>query len=223
MVLAAAVAVAGAAAVVFLARSGGPKSAALVARQHAMETLGARIAKLRPACRVLVLSNPFTQEAGYLSEKSQFDRAGVRGLRKGLGSRSPATVVLPEIRPEYRADPGSVVIPSDCRTPLSFLIEPGSVDRLAEAHPDCRVIVSLIGLPAEVDQLKIWSEQDPRCFALLLPDLRLLGPPAAAVAAFERGKLLAAVAEDARSGQPLVVTRENVAEVLERQPSALGY
>jgi hypothetical protein len=115
------------------------------------------------------------------------------------------------------------VIPPDSRTPLSFVMQPVSVDQLAESHPECRVIVSLIGLPLGVDRLKIWNEKDPRCFALLLPDLRVLGPPAKAVEAFQRGNLLAAVVEDAPSGDPLIVTRDNVVEVLERQPKALGY
>lgn len=188
-----------------------------------MEMLGARIAKLRPEGKVLVLSNPFTQKSGFLDEKSQYERAGLRGLRKGLGRRSPVKVVFPEIRPEYLANPQSVLIPPDSRTPLSFLMQPASVDQLAEAHPECRVIVSLIGLPVGVGRLKIWNEKDPRCFALLLPDLRLLGPPAQAVEAFRRGKLLAAVAEDYQSGDPLIVTRDNVVEVLKRQPKALGY
>jgi hypothetical protein len=131
-------------------------------------------------------------------------------------------VVFPEIRPEYFANPESVIIPPDSRTPLSFLVRPDSVDELADAHPECTVIVSLIGLPAGVDRLKIWDEKDPRCFALLQPDLRLLGPPANAVEAFQRGKLLVAVAEDFQSGDPLIVTRDNVVEVLKRQPKALG-
>lgn len=188
-----------------------------------MEMLGARIAKLRPQCKVLVLSNPFAKETGYLSEKSRYERAGLRGLSKGLGRSSPVEVVFPEVRPEYFTDPQSVIIPPDSRTPLSFLMQPGSVDRLAEAHPECSVIVSLIGLPAGVHSLKIWDEKDPRCFALLLPDLRLVGTPADVVAAFQRGKLLTAVVEDSQSSNPLIVTKDNVAEVLERQPQALGY
>ncbi len=189
-----------------------------------MELLGARIAKLRPECKVLVLSNPFTKDSSYLNEKNQYERASLRGLRKGLGGRSSVMVVFPEIRPEYFSNPQSVFIPPDSRTPLSFLMRPESVDQLAEAHPDYRVIVSLIGLPSEVDKLKIWSENDPRAFALLLPDLRLLGPPAKAVEAFQRGKLLAAVTEDSfQSADPLIITRDNVVEVLQRQPKALGY
>jgi hypothetical protein len=223
IVLASGLVVVAVAAIVFLTRSSSPKGTALAARQHAMEMLGARIAKLRPACKVLVLSNPFTKQSGYFDEKSQFERAGLSGLRQGLGRGSPVTVVFPEIRPEYSANPQAVMIPPDSRTPLSFLMRPDSVDQLAETHPQCRVIVSLIGLPAEADQLKIWNEKDPRCFALLLPDLRVLGPPAMAVEAFQREKLLAVVVEDCQSGDPLIVTRDNVGEVLKRQPKALGY
>ena len=188
-----------------------------------METLGTRIAKLRPECKVLVLSNPFTKQSGYLNEKNQYERAGLRGLRQGLGGRSPVKVVFPEVRPEYYANPQSVVIPPDCRTPISFVMQPASVDQLAEANPECSVIVSLIGLPVGVDKLKIWDEKDPRCFALLLPDLRLLGPPAEAVGAFQRGKFLAAVVQDLNSSDPLIVTRDNIVQVLEQQPQVFGY
>jgi hypothetical protein len=200
-----------------------PKSAALATREQAMRALGACIAKLSPQCKVLVLSNPFAKASAYLDEKSQYERAGLRGLRRGLGRHIPVTVVFPEIRAEYFADRQSVILPPDCRTPLSFVIQPASVDQLAEAHPECRVIVSLIGLPAGVDELRIWSDKDPRCFALLLPDLRVLGPPAKAVEGFQCGKLLAAVAQDAKSGDPLIVTRDNLEAVLEGQPKALGY
>jgi hypothetical protein len=223
IVLVAGLVVVAVAAVFFLTRSSSPKGAALAARQHAMEALGARIAKLRPDCKVLVLSNPFAKKSGYLDEKNQFERAGLNGLRKGLGRHSTVKVVFPEIRPEYFSNPQSVTIWPDSRTPLSFLMQPASLDQLAEAHPECRVIVSLIGLPAGVDRLKIWSEKDPRSFALLLPDLRLIGPPEQAVAAFQRGKLLAAVGDDSQPGDPLIITRDNVVEVLKRQPKALGY
>jgi hypothetical protein len=188
-----------------------------------MEALGACIAKLSPQCKVLVLSNPFTKAAGYLNEKSQYERAGIRGLRKGLGRNIPVTVVFPEIRSEYFTNRQSIILPPDCRTPLSFAIQPASVDQIADSHPECRVIVSLIGLPVGVDQLKVWSEKDPRCFGLLMPDLRILGSPAKAVEDFQRGKLLVAVTQDAQSGDPLVVTQDNIEAVLQRQPKTLGY
>lgn len=210
-------------AVVMLNSHSAPKSAALATREQAMAALGECIAKLRPQSKVLVLSNPFAKTSGFLDEKNQYERASVRGLRKGLGGSIPVTVVAPELRPEFLADRQSVIIPPDCQTPLSFVIQPSSVDQLSEAHPDCHVIVSLIGLPAGVDQLKIWNDKDPRCFALLLPDLRVLGPPTKAVESFERGKLLAAVVQDAASGEPLIVSRDNVESIIERQPKALGY
>ena len=188
-----------------------------------MEMLGARVAKLRPHCKVLVLSNPFSKAAGVFDEKSQYESAGIDGLRKGLGPGAEVTVVFPEVRPEYFTHRESIVIPPDSRTPLSFVIRPEAVDQLAGAHPECNVIVSLIGLPAGVQQLKIWSEKDPRSFALLLPDLRLLGSPAEVAAAFGREKILAAVFQDPTSGQPLLVTRENIEELLAKTPKEIGY
>jgi hypothetical protein len=210
-------------AIALLARTSSPKSAGLAERERAMEALGACIARLRPHCQVLVLCNPFAKTAGYLDAKTQFERAALAGLRKGLGRRVPVTAVFPEIRAEYYTDRQSLFLPPECRTPLSFAIRPASVNQLAEAHPQCQVIVSLIGLPSGVEQLDIWSDKDPRCFALLLPDLRVLGPPKKAVGAFQAGKLLAAVDRDAASGDPLIVTRDNVEAVLQRQPQALGY
>lgn len=207
----------------FLVRPSGARGDALAVRQQAMELLGARIAELRPGSQVLALSNPFTRETGFLDERNQYERAGLRGLREGLGRRSSVTVVFPEIRPDYFTDPQSVVIPPESSTPLSFLMRAASVNELADAHPECRVIVSLIGLPVGVERLKIWEEQDPRSFALLLPDLRVLGPAPRAVEAFQRGKLLAAVVMDSESNAPLVVTASNVLEVLRHQPKVLGY
>ena len=200
-----------------------PRSAALSAREHLLQTLGSEIARLRPNSRVLVLSNPFAETAGAFDEKTQFEQAAIRGLRKGLGKGSSVSIVFPEVRPEYLATPDSIAIPSDSRTPLSFVIQPASIDRLADAHPDCDVIVSLIGLPVGVSELKIWSEKDPRAFALLMPDLRVIGPPTETRTAFQRGKILAAVYEDPASAQPLIITKTNIATILEERPQILSY
>lgn len=210
-------------AIVLALRPSGPRGEALDARQRAMKLLGETLAGMRPGSPVLVLSNPFARDSGRRDEKGQFERAGTQGLREGLGARSEVRVVFPEIRPEYHTDPASVMIAPDSRTPLSFLVDPASVDRLASEHPECRVIVSLIGLPIGVEELQVWDQGDPRGFGLLLPDLRVLGSPARAAAAFRSGKILAAVVEDARTGEPLIVTRDNLTEVLEGQPKSLGY
>lgn len=196
---------------------------ALLQREKLMEALGARIAELRPNTAVLVLANPFARDAGYFNERNQFERAAVRGLKKGLGQRSPVTLVAPEIRPEYLSNPESIFIPPDSRTPLSFLMLPSSVDQLAQAHPEARVIVSLIGLPAEPARLQAWSGPAPRGFALLLPDLALAGDATAVIEAFRSEKILAAVFEHPTTGAPVVVTRENIAQLLEQQPALLGF
>lgn len=188
-----------------------------------MEMLGARIAKLRPGKKVLVLANPFTKNSGIFQENRQYEKAGLRGLKNGLGESGSMEIVSPEIRPDYLSNPQSVFIPPESRTPLSFLIRASSVDELAKAHPECQVIVSLIGLPAGVEKLNVWSETDHRCFALLAPDLRLLGPPANAVSAFQQGKLLAVVVENIESGGPLIVTQDNIFDVIKRQPKVLGF
>lgn len=223
IVLACGLALLGIVGTALLTRTSSPKSAALAAREREMEALGACIASLSPQCQVLVLCNPFAKAAGYLDAKSQHERAALAGLRKGLGRRIPVTAVFPQIRAEYFTNREALFFPPECRTPLSFAIQAASVDQLAEAHPECRVIVSLIGLPSGVEQLRIWSDKDARCFALLQPDLRVLGPPVKAVEAFQAGKLLAAVDQDAASGNPLIVTRDNIEAVLNRQPQALGY
>lgn len=209
--------------IVLLLRPSGAQGTALRARENATRLLGARIATLRPDCRVLVLSNPFVKDLGYLNEMAQFERAGLNGLRAGLGSKRNVKVVHPEIRPEHFQAPGSILIPPDSRNPLSFLILPASVQALALANPECDIIASLIGLPVEIEQLGIWDANDRRSFALLLPDLRLLGSPEKVVEAFRRGKLLVVVTEVSGSPEPLIVTQDNVAEVLERTPKALGF
>lgn len=207
-----------------LTRGSKAKSAALSARGRAMEELGACIARHSPPSKgVLVLCNPFSKGAGYLDPMRQYERAALSGLRKGLGRDHPIIAVFPEIRGEYFTNRQALFFPPECRTPLSFAIQPASVDQLAQAHPECRVIVSLVGLPYGVEELRIWSDKDPRCFALLLADLRVIGPPAKAMEAFEVGKLLAAVDHGDGSEPPLIITRDNVEAVLKSQPKALGY
>ncbi len=212
-------------AVVFflLSRRATPESEALSARREAMKLLGAQIIKLRPNANVLVLGNPFSRDAGVFDERKQFERAALRGLRDGLGRSPSITVVFPEIKPEYVANPASVMIPPDSKTPLSFIIKSDAVDQLAAAHPECNVIVSLIGLPVGIERLKVWDQKNPISLGLLLPDLRWLGGPAETVAAFQRGKLLAAVFEKPGTNEHLVVTGENIAPLMQQQPKLLGF
>src|SRR5512133_767637 len=126
-------------ALALLMRMSGAKSGALSARERAMEELGAYIARHDPQCQVLVLCNPFTKSAGYLDSMSQYERAALSGLRKGLGRQHPLTAVFPEVRGEYFTNRQALFFPPESRTPLSFAIQPASVDQLAEAHPECKL------------------------------------------------------------------------------------
>lgn len=93
-------------AVWWLLKPSAVQGVALNSREHAMQLLGARLAALKPGCKVLVLSNPFTQDSSFLNDRNRFEQAGVGGLRQGLGKGSTVKVVFPAIRPEYASNPG---------------------------------------------------------------------------------------------------------------------
>ena len=108
------------------------------------------------------------------------------------------------------------------------------LDKLARQHSDCALIVSLIGLPANLEQVKCWQSSTGPKFALLLPDLRWIGNAAAVAGAVKRGKLAAFVL--AKPGAPggessprgnfaaefekhfLLVTEQNIDQVVEQYP-----
>jgi hypothetical protein len=163
-------------------------------RDRALATcrLAEHLAQRYAGRRVLVISNPFArQRGGAILEQED---SGLRGLRKGFADRvTLAAVVVPELTPQAQADPNSVELPPGATTPLSYLIQADAFDRLAAQHPDCELLVSLIGLPAQVGQTEIWRKPGPPRFALLLPDLRVLGDVSAVRAAVKADKLVAFV------------------------------
>lgn len=198
-------------------------TAALDSRQQALQELGEYLNQQQLGSCTVVLSNPFTQKSGQPSEIHKFERAGIRGLEQGLGESAAVEIVFPTVKPEYRDNPQKAIIPRNSKTPLSFLIEPGSLDELAEAHPDCNLMVSLIGLPLGVDKLKVWDKQSPMQFALLLPDLRMVGSMNNVVSAFKSGKIAAAVVTDKQANAPLLITPENIKEILTDRPNLVGF
>ncbi|MDA7511407.1 hypothetical protein N8612_07015, partial [Verrucomicrobia bacterium] len=203
--------------------SGGREmGAAVMARQRAMERLGASFSSEFGEKPVLLLSNPYTRNSGQSKTVRQFEAAGIKGFKLGFGEASRVEVVFPEIRPEYQEHPEKAVFPPNTKTPLSFLMEGASLDQLAVSHPNCELIVSLIGLPVGIDQLDVWKGDSHR-FGLLLPDLRVLGSKAKALEAFKRGKIAAVVVDDPQSQEALVIDSSNVEDVLSNQPQLLGF
>jgi hypothetical protein len=162
-------------------------------RTLALQILGEHLARQLPGERVLVIGNPFSQQSGQPANVYDFEEAALRGLTEGMGDALKLEgTAFPELDPRAATDPGAVPLPPDLRTPLSLMTTRGAWDRLQEEHPRAGLWVSLIGLPAGISGMKVWRQDGPR-FALLLPDLRVLGNSRTVGAAFRSGKLVAAV------------------------------
>ena len=151
------------------------------------------------------------------------------GLRTGF-EPVQVKVAFPKIKPEAERDPTSVFVPSNTTTVLSYLIADTAVDELIRENPDCDVLVSLIGLPANTFSAPYWLKPGAPRFALLLPDFTVLADPNAIRYAFKSGKIIAAVIAKqgaASSKNPMtadyktefdkryiLVTKDNVDELL---------
>ncbi|MBI2925095.1 MAG: hypothetical protein HYY24_05250 [Verrucomicrobia bacterium] len=156
-------------------------------RELATQFLGAYLAEHYAGKRAIALSNPFTQERGHAKEIYRYEAAGLRGLKQGLAPKvTLEEVVFPEVRSLYRTNPAAVYIDPSTTTPLSYLMADEALDALAQKHRSAGIIVSLIGLPINVLQTQAWRDPAGPKFALLLPDLRVLGDKPAVRAAVVR-------------------------------------
>lgn len=179
-----------------------PRDHALTAREVATRRLAEYLAQKSPGSRVLLISNPYTQDANTAAEIVATERAGVEGFRKGAGDKLVLEpIAFPELKPEARTNPRAVFIDGETTTPLSFLVADDAFDKLAAQFPQCSVFVSLIGLPRTVKELRCWQDEKPN-FALLLPDLRFVGNAAAVKQAVQKGKIAAMVLQ--KPGAPSV-------------------
>lgn len=218
----------------FVLRPRGPHGEALQVRELATRGLAAHLATVCKGERALVVGNPYTHQAGQPRAMREMEESGLRGLRAGLGESVPlAGPFFPELKPEARENPRAVFIDPETTTPLSYLVTDEAFDKLAADHPECSLIISLIGLPAGLNKVKCWQDSAPQKFALLLPDLRILGNRAAIRRSFAGGKLIAFVL--ARPDAPVtpvaeadwarefenrfvLITRENLEQVMRTHP-----
>lgn len=215
-----------------------PHHDAQAAREIATRGLAEAVAVRHAGKRAMILSNPFTQRPGIEKRIVQMEEAGLRGLRSTLEGRvAIGAVVHPELRPEARENPRAVHIDPETTTPLSYLVATDAFDRAVQGHPDCEVVISLIGLPVELEKCDAWKREGSPVFALLLPDLRMVGGADAVVAAVKAGKLTAIVLrrpDGVADGVPpgkdfkaeferrfVLVTRENAEEVARKWPGLL--
>jgi hypothetical protein len=210
------------------------RSRAVQHRELALRVMAEYLAGQAANQQALVLSNPFSRKPGQKAEVYAFETAGVEGLKQGWGDKVRLlAVAFPELNPAYADNPAAAPIDPRSTTPLSFLTTPDAWDRLAQQHPQADLWISLIGLPLSLQSLEVWRQPKPR-FALLLPDLRMIGDQAAVLEAFRRGKLAAVVLN--RPGAPaeqaaperdyraeferrfLLLTTENLPTVLQLYP-----
>lgn len=144
--------------------------------------------------KVLVLSNPFTQRPEVAKAIDEMEKAGMAGLIDGLKGKLPLeAVAFPELKPEAVQNPAAVLTGIETTTPLSFLIAPDAFDKAIQQHPDCNLVISLIGLPGDLATCGAWKASSPVKFALLLPDFRSITDSATIVQAVKSGKLVAFV------------------------------
>ncbi len=171
-------------------RSSGP----LTQRELATEYLGRYLASQYPGKKAVVLANPFSQKSGQPRDVYAFEKAGLQGLRRGFGKAVVIdSVAFPELKAGFVEDRRSVFIDPDTTTPLSYVVTDEALDKIASAHPEAELLVSLIGLPVKVRQTETWKSAGPRRFALLLPDLRMVGDEGAVREAILSGKIAAII------------------------------
>jgi len=210
-----------------------PFGDAMHEREIATRRLAEYLVKSRAGQRVLIISNPFapTQGGRILAQEA----AGIRGLRKGFADKiAIEAVAYPNLRPEARTNPRSIETLPGTSTPLSFLMADDCFDQLVTQYPACDLIVSLVGLPANLDQVAVWKRPAPPRFALLLPDLRVIGDAPAVKDALKSGKLAGFIAqkpirststvahESAFDRQFLLINNENVEQMLADYPALIG-
>lgn len=198
-----------------------------------MRVLAEYLKERDPGQSVLVISNPFAEMPGRAPEIYDVQNASLAGLRKGFGDIVELKIGIPKLKPAAIDNPAAIPMDPKTKTPLSFLVEEGAFDQLVEQHPACKLVVSLIGVPANREKFTSWTNPGAPAFALLLPDWRMIGDAQAILTAFQSGKLAAAVVENrgapeiGKGGEDyrmqfqsrfLLLTPENVGDLLEKHP-----
>ena len=166
------------------------ETAPLQERELATQFLGKYLSSHYAGNKAIVLSNPFSLRPEQPREINQFEKAGLRGLGRGLkGAVQIEAVVFPEIRSAFITNRHAVFIDPATTTPLSYVVAEDALDKLANQHAEAHILVSLIGLPINVLHTETWRADNPRKFALLLPDLRMLGGQLAVIEAIRSRKI----------------------------------
>jgi hypothetical protein len=121
--------------------------------------LGRDIAATYPNSKVLIVTGPNF-------EKNTRTMKLIDGLKAGLGSAAQCEIDFPE--PKVK-DPN---MPED-GFPIEEMMKAGDFDAILAKHPDCTMVVSVIGLPRDAEKMTVWqkpADERPK-FALLSGDI----------------------------------------------------
>jgi hypothetical protein len=201
--------------------------------------LGQYLAQHFPGSRVLLVSNPFVAQKKTSPSTTAQENSRIEGLLKGLNPRIQACeVVYPKLKAGALENPLALLQESGpgtlTTTPLSLLVASNAFDDLIEANPKTDLVVSLVGMPADLTASRAWQRQEVPRFAFLFPDFRFLGDTTAVRQAVSSGKLAAFVLIkpgadlDAQrvgklgrkefEGRFLLVHEENLGEIMQKWP-----
>lgn len=160
-------------------------------------------------CKVLLISTPW-------SLHSERTKIMVEQMKKNLGDDNVKTAAI-IIHDDGQRD----------NVRLSDLINAKEFDELADQYPDCNIIISMVGLPADRQKMKLWN--DPKRHIALL-NVSLINN----YKAIADGKVVAAVTlkpgsskvdippdakpEDRFPLLYMLVTPQNIGELQEKYP-----
>ncbi len=152
-------------------------------------------------------------------EKNERTKRLIEALKKGLGTPD-AEVCTIEI-----ANKGNMPAEEEFMMPIEEMMTAKDFDKLIDSHSDCKLIVSMIGLPRDLAKMKLWHmSKDKR------PNLALLNADTHALkGAIAKGLITAVVSykpgitytEESAPSDPqkafdmryLLITPENVEKV----------
>ena len=110
--------------------------------------LGQYLAQKYPGKKVLIICNQ-----GF--EKNKRTQKIINALRQAVCSEANADTIKVKAPTKDMLDHnGNLVIP------LEEVMTPADFDAAVTAHPDCQVIVSMIGLPREKAKMKFWNDKN---------------------------------------------------------------
>ena len=127
--------------------------------ESAAAFLGDYISTNHPGAKILLITGPETEQ-----DKKQH-KVIIELLEKGLAERSSIVATESPIFSSMEALTGNKAISAEepIFTALSF-------DLMVERHPNCNLIVSLIGLPSDQNEMRLWfmdPEKRPKLIVVL--------------------------------------------------------